>query len=166
MKQLRFIFVLAIPLSLTAIASAQAPVPAPSPIKMGLWHEEVTTTITGVEDVVPAPQKDSEQFCISAESWHKHALQAANSRCIVSNLHQDAHGVSYDVSCGSSEPASTVFHMNILIDNDRRMHGTAVATITAPGSPHHGTWTSTITERYVAPGCGSLKPGEKKHAEQ
>jgi len=162
MKQLCFIILPALLLSLTALASAQAPAHTPPRINMGLWHEEVTTTIAGIDGVMPTAQKDTEQFCINADSWRKYGLQAANSRCSVSNLHQEARKLSYDVSCGSQNRSSMIFHMNILIDSDRQMHGTAMATITTHGSLQRGTWTSTVTERYLAPDCGGLKPGEKR----
>jgi hypothetical protein len=147
----------------TILASAQTP-----PIKMGLWQEEVTTTITGIPGVSPTPQIDQEQSCISPESWSKYGLQATNAnRCTVSNLHQDSHKMSYDVSCGTQEHGTLVFHMEILIDNDQHMHGTAVAAVTSP-NPSSGaaTWTSILTEHYIGPDCGSLKPGEKKPVDQ
>jgi hypothetical protein len=150
-------------LSLAGPVSAQTPALAPPPFNMGLWREEVTTTITGIDGVSPTPQKDVERFCISLDSWRKYGLQAANSnRCTVSNLHQDTHGVSYNESCSSQQNTAMVFHINILIDDDRHMHGTAVADVTAPNSPHPAKWASTVTERYIGPNCGDIKPGEKK----
>jgi Protein of unknown function (DUF3617) len=153
-------------LAFVSFLGAQTHPPAP-PIQWGLWHEEVTTTITGIDGVTPTPQKDIEQFCISPESWQKFGLQAANSTsCSISNRHMGAHNISYDVSCGSPARAPIIFHMNILIDSDRHMHGIAAATISAPGSHQHGSWASSVTERYIAPYCGGLKPGEKKPVKQ
>lgn len=148
-------------LSLAALASAQTP-----PVKMGLWQEEVTTTITGIQGVTTTPQKDVELSCISPESWKKYGLQAASSnRCTMSNLHQNSKKMSYDVSCGTQEHGPLVFHMEILIDSDQHMHGTAVAKISATASPHTGAWTSTLTEHFISPDCGDIKPGEKKPPE-
>ncbi|MGC2161398.1 MAG: DUF3617 family protein [Silvibacterium sp.] len=149
-------------LSLASLAAAQTVKPTSPPVKMGLWREEVSTTITGIEGVTPTPHHDVEQYCISPESW-KHGLQGANTNhCEVSNLHQDSHKVSYDVSCGLQQRGRTAFHMEVLIDSDEHMHGTAVAKISGPGVTHAGTWTSTLTERYIGSDCGDLKPGEKK----
>lgn len=151
-------------LSLATLGSAQAP--TLPPVKMGLWREDVTTTISGVEGVTARPHEDLEQFCISPESW-KHGLQATNAnRCETSNLHQDSHTMSYDERCGPPNHGPLVFHMNILVDNDQHMHGTAVAKIAVPGSPHEATWTSIVTEQYIAPACGDIKPGEKKPLNQ
>ncbi len=143
------------------LAFAQTPAPAQPPIKMGLWQEEVITTISGIDGVSPAPQKYTEQTCISPESWSKHGLTTVNAnRCVISNLHPGSHTLSYDQQCGAQADA-VVFHVTIQIDSERHMHGTSVATITAPGSARHGTWTSTITEHYLVPDCGDIKPGEK-----
>lgn len=154
-------------LSVAALAATQKPAPAPPPIKMGLWHEEVTTVISGIDGITPTPHKDVEQFCISPESW-KHGLQA-NSRgaqtCTMSNLQQDAHHVSYDDSCGS-QPNGLVFHMDILIDDDQHMHGTAVAKMSVPGSSQQATWNSTLTDHFLSPDCGDIKPGDKKPVDQ
>jgi hypothetical protein len=153
-------------LSLAALASAQTPAPAPPPVKMGLWLEQVTTTITGIEGVTPTPHKDVEQSCISPESW-KHGLQAMNAnRCETSNLHQDSHKMSYDERCGSPAHGFIVFHMNILIDNDQHMHGTAIAKMQPSAASHQATWNSTLTDRYLGPDCGDIKPGEKKPLKQ
>jgi hypothetical protein len=154
-------------LSFAAIAAAQT-APAPPPIKMGLWHEEVTTVISGIDGVTPTPHKDVEQSCISPESW-KHGLQANShgvQNCTMSNLHQDAHHVSYDESCGSQPNGLLVFHMEILIDDNQHMHGTAVAKVSVPGSSKQATWNSTLTERYLSPDCGTIQPGEKKSLNQ
>ena len=163
MRQLRFTMAIALSLLFVPILIAQTPAAALPPIQWGLWHEDVVTTITGIDGVTSTPQKDTEQFCIRPESWQKFGLQAANSTsCSISNRHQEARNLSYDVSCGPPAQARIAFHMNILIDSNRHMHGTAIATISAPGSSQHGVWTSTVTERYLSSDCGSLKPGEKK----
>lgn len=154
-------------LLLTGPASAQTPSANAPHVKMGLWQEEVTTTITGIDGVRPTPLKDVEQSCISPESWKKYGLQAANAnRCTMSNLHQDSKKMSYDESCGSQEHGVIVLHMVILIDDDTHMHGTAVAKISGPASPHAGTWSSTLTDRFISPDCGNLKPGQKNPLKQ
>jgi Protein of unknown function (DUF3617) len=167
MWQLRFTVATVWSLVFVPVLIAQTPTTAAPPIQWGLWHEETVTTITGIDGVRPIPQKDTEQFCISPESWQRFGLQVANqASCSISNRHQDVHNLSYDVICSRPAAARIIFHMNILIDSDRHVHGTAVATISAPGSSQHGTWTSSVTERYIAPDCGGLKSGEKTPLKQ
>jgi Protein of unknown function (DUF3617) len=153
-------------LSFATLGLAQTAKTHTPPVKMGLWEEDVTTTITGVQGVTAGPQKDVEQSCISPESW-KHGLQGNNiSQCETLNLHQTPHKMSYDERCGSQKQGFLVFHMDILIDSEEYMHGTAVAKITGSSTSQEGTWTSTVTEHYIAPDCGNLKPGEKKSLKQ
>ena len=141
------------------------------PVKMGLWQEEVSTSISGVDGVSAIPQRDTEQVCITPESWRTRGLQASNSnRCTTLNLQWDAHKLSYDEQCGAQDSPALVFRMYIMIDNDQHMHGTAATIIATPGSAHQdthsGTWESTLTASYLGSDCGDLKPGEQRPVKQ
>ncbi len=74
--------------------------------------------------------------------------------------------MSYDERCGATEHGLIVFHMDILIDNDQHMHGTATAKMQSSDAGHQATWNSTLTDRYLSPDCGDIKPGEKKPLKQ
>lgn len=137
------------------------------PVKMGLWQEEVSTTISGVDGVAAVPQRDTEQACITPESWRTRGLQASNAnRCTTLNLQWDAHKLSYDERCGGQDSPALVFRMYIMIDNNEHMHGTAGTIIAASGSAHQGSpqgmWESTLTASYLGSDCGDLKPGEQR----
>lgn len=140
-------------LALLATGAALAQT-AELPVKAGLWREDVTTTITGIQGVKPDPQTSSNLACISADSWKRSGLQG-DTHCTASNLRWDAHRMSYDTSCGGSD--GTSFHVDIAIDSSEHMHGAAVAKFAAGGK-----MTSAVTEKFISADCGDLKPGEKK----
>jgi hypothetical protein len=141
-------------IGLLATGAARAQTGSELPVKAGLWREDVTTTITGIQGVKPDPQTSSNLACISLESWKRSGLQG-DTHCEVTNLRWDAHRMSYDTHCGGSDAEG--FQVNITIDGDERMHGMAVAKF-----PAGAKMTSTVTEKYVSADCGDLKPGEKK----
>lgn len=136
------------------------------PVKMGLWQEQVSTTIGGVAGVSSAPQRDTEQVCITRKSWSTNGLQASANRCTLENLRWNAHSLSYDAQCGAQNSVGLIFHMYILIDSDKHMHGTAGTEIATPGSANQGKWESTLTADYIGRNCGDLKPGEQKPVKQ
>jgi hypothetical protein len=150
---------------LSGLAFAQASASEKPAVKMGLWREDVTTTITGINGVNPAPQKSSDLACISAESWKQHGLHAADdTHCEVVNLRWDAHRLTYETHCGGSSVSE--FHIDITIDSDELMHGTATAEFPSGSTAPAGKLSSTLTAKYVSTACGDVKPGEKKTVKQ
>lgn len=138
------------------------------PVTMGLWQTETSATVTGIENTPMASMASSlgrahvSQSCLTPEKW-KSDIQGFNARqqhgCALSNLHQDAHEISFDEVCGGGENNSRV---DILIDGSEHAHGTVLMKITMPNLPQPVTINVTMASHYLASDCGDVKPGQGK----
>ena len=155
------------------LVSAQTPAPSTPlletpPVSMGLWQTETTSTVSGVEGTPMAGMASAlgrphvMQSCLTPERW-KSDIQGFNARqqhgCTLSNLHQDAHEVSFDEVCG---PGANSTHVDILIDSTEHSHGTLVMKIANPALPQPITVNMTMVSQYLGSSCGDVKPGEGK----
>lgn len=102
------------------------------------------------------------QSCLTPEKW-KSDIQGFNARqqhgCTLSNLHQDAHEISFDEACGGGMNNA---HVDILIDDAGHAHGTVLMKIVAPSLPQPVTVNMTMASHYLGSDCGDVKPGEGK----
>lgn len=138
------------------------------PVTMGLWQTETNSTVTGIENTPMAGMASAlgrahvTQSCLTPEKW-KSDIQGFNARqqhdCILSNLHQDAHEVSFDEACRGG--LSTT-HVDILIDSTEHSHGTVVMKVTEPSLPKPMTINMSMVSHYLGSDCGDVKPGEAK----
>ncbi len=153
---------------LSARAAAQT-TPAVPPVKMGLWQSEVTIQMSGIPNA-PAgampPRTISQEACMTSDSWKK-AMQGLQGQqqavdCSVSNMQQDAHHFTFDEQCSAQQGLTTNVHVDMQLDSDEGMHGSAAVTMNGPGVPQGMTMNSTITSKYLSDDCGDLKPGEQK----
>ncbi len=138
------------------------------PVNMGLWQTEITAKATGIENTPMAAMASAlggqhvTQGCLTRERW-KSDIQGFNARqqhsCTLSNVHQDAHEISFDESC---EGGSNNTHVDILIDSDEHAHGTMVMKVTAPSLPQPMTINYVLVSHYLGSDCGDVKPGEGK----
>lgn len=163
--------VLPILLSFAILAIAVAAVAQISetlPVTMGLWQTETTSTVTGVENTPMAGmmaaigRAHASQSCLTPEKW-KSDIQGFNARqqhdCTLSNVHQDAHEISFDEACGGGTNSS---HVDIFIDSSEHAHGTVLMKVTDPRLPQPMTINVSMVSHYLGSDCGSVKPGEGK----
>jgi len=147
--------------------AVEAQSPEPPPIKMGLWQTEVTTTISGMENM-PAGRGDRTtvtQGCLTPESWQsdfaKFHQGQHDADCTMSNMHQDTHGVSFDEACASGSYTTNV-HFEAQFDGDNHMHGTATARMTGQAFPQGVTMNMSMASHYLSSDCGDIKPGHPR----
>ena len=179
MRTPRFSYFVPMWITLAALSSplaARAQAPAPSatlsevpPVTMGLWQTETASTVTGVEGTPMAGMAAAMgrshvvQSCLTPDRW-KSDIQGLNARqqhgCTLSNVHQDAHEVSFDEVCGPGGTNSS--HVDILIDSTEHSHGTVVMKIVNPALPQPVTVNMTLVSQFMGSACGDVKPGEGK----
>jgi Protein of unknown function (DUF3617) len=138
------------------------------PIKMGLWQTEVSTTMSGMENMPMnhgGQHTTVSQGCLTPDTWkssmQKMQTDAQRADCKVSNMHQDSSGLSFDESCSSARYNSDI-HFQAQFDNSENMHGSAKMKMTAQGLPQPMTMDMTMTSHYLSSECGDVKPGEAK----
>lgn len=158
---------------LLAVASAQTPTLQPPNIRTGLWQQKVTTTTTGMGE--KAPETEVAQACMTPESLRKDLQQftlgnnndpdGEQTKCSVSNLHQDAHRVSYDETCDLGAQYKSQIRFEIFFDSAERMHGMAAVTTSGPKMKNM-TMNIKIESHYLKSDCGDLQPGDDKTIEQ
>jgi hypothetical protein len=150
-----------------AIHPVQAQTIEPPPIKMGLWQMETSTSMTGMENApmgrAAGKHTTVTQGCLTPDSWKNDFEKMSNpsSDCKLTNVHQDSHSITADMTC-SSERFSSNAHFEGLIDGDEHVHGTATSHITGQGMPQAMTMQMSFTSHYVSASCGDVKPGEGK----
>jgi hypothetical protein len=167
-RSLLLIFFLALS---SAAMRAQAQLSDVPPVSMGLWQTETTSTVSGVENTPMAGMAAAmgrshvTQSCLTPDKWESD-IQGLNARqqhgCTLSNLHQDAHEVSFDEACTSERGGATTAHIDILIDSSDHTHGTVLMKIANPALPQPMTMTMTMISQHMGASCGDVKPGEGK----
>jgi Protein of unknown function (DUF3617) len=158
-------------LALSALAlavSAGAQLSDVPPVNMGLWETQTSGTVSGVENTPMAGMASMfgrphvTQSCLTQESW-KNDIQGMNSRqqrgCTLSNIHQDAHEVSFDQACMNGMNNA---HVDILIDGHESAHGTIVMKISLPNMTQPMTVNVTMASHRLGSDCGDVKPGQGK----
>lgn len=148
----------------------------PPPVKMGLWESSMTQTLTGLTlppDVVakmkamgrPMPGGEHTtvtQSCVTPEEWQKNwgKLQNDQQNCTRSNVVQNSHEMSFDITCKSAA-GSTVGHMQMVFDSREQMHGTMTMKSTqAQGGPIN--MDMKIKGHYLSSSCGDIKADTPK----
>lgn len=153
---------------LVAAVAAFAQLSETPPVSMGLWQTETTSTVTGIENTPMAGMAAAmgrshvTQSCLTPEKW-KSDIQGLNARrqhdCTMTNVHQDAHEVSFDETCAGGSNST---HVDILIDSAEHSHGTVLMKIAAPNLPQPMIIKVSMDSHYLSSDCGGVKPGEGK----
>lgn len=120
-----------------SVAVRAQSVPAPPPMKMGLWQNTITNTMSGLQlppDVVAklqaagrpvpgaAPTTTVTQSCMTPESWQNSFTDMQQKQnCQITNLHQSATGMSGDMACTSGE-GSSKGHMEATFVSTEKMN--------------------------------------------
>jgi hypothetical protein len=153
----------------SAVDAAQAQTLVPPPIKMGLWQTESSATMTGMEDspmgkAMSGSHSNVTQGCLTPDTW-KDSFQKMQNQlqndCKVSNMHQDAHSITFEETCTSERYTSNV-HFEGFFDDAEHMHGNVKVAMTAPSLPQGMTMNMAMKSHYVSASCGDVKPGEGK----
>lgn len=161
---------LLLPLCVCA-APAQNQLSEVPPVTMGLWQTDTSSTVTGLENTPMAGmaavlgRPHTTQSCLTPERW-KNDIQGLNARqqhdCTLSNLHQDAHAITFDEVCQSPRGGTNNAHVDIVIDDQQHSHGTVSMKIADPALPQAMTMNMTMSSHYLGSDCGGVKPGEGK----
>jgi hypothetical protein len=152
-----------------AAGKAQAQLSEVPPVSMGLWQTETTSSVTGIENTPMAGmaaaigRPHSNQSCLTPEKWRSD-IQGFNARqqhgCTMSNVHQNAHEVSFDEACTGGMSSSS--HVDILIDDAEHAHGSVLMKVSDPRLPQPMTIKVSMTSHYLGAACGEVRPGEGK----
>ncbi len=155
--------------ALTAARSARAQDIAPPPIKMGLWQNEFTTTMTGMENSPAGAHMGGDrtsvnQSCLTPETWQRDLarMREQQAKCTRSNMHQDAHSIAFDETCSTEHQFVTTVHFEATFEGGEHMHGVATAHTTGPSFPQGMTLNIHMSGHYIGADCGDIKPGETK----
>lgn len=158
--------------ALFAAHSASAQDITPPPIKMGLWQNEATVTMTGMENSpmgarMAGNHTSVHQSCLTPETWQSDLakMREHQAECTRTNLHQDAHSLTFDESCNSGRITTTV-HFEATFEGGEHMHGIATARSSGPDLPQGMTMSIHMSAHYLSADCGDVKPGETKMIHQ
>jgi hypothetical protein len=151
-----------------------------APVKMGLWHVTVTQTVTGMQlppgaaeklkemgrPAPDAPRTSVYETCMTPEEWEKNMsqMQTVNKNCTRSNIVQNTHQMSFDMTCTSDrEGEGATGHMQMIYDSPERTHGLMTMKIqqgAASATPMNVA--VKMDTHFLNSNCGDLKPGENK----
>jgi len=167
---------LALFLASAAFASAQDTTPTPPPIKMGLWQSSVSVNMAGMMPNAPSGAGGSvthvNQSCMTPDSWRdafrnmQQRRQQATANCSTANVSQDAHQMTFDMSCTGQQGINTNVHVQMFLDSQEAMHGNATVKMSGPNFPQGMSMNSTIASKFLSSDCGDVKPGESKPVQQ
>jgi hypothetical protein len=111
---------------------------APPAVKMGLWQNTATNTMTGIQlppDVLaklqamgrPAPggtpTTTVTQSCLTPEKWQKSfGNMQQNKDCQFTNVHQSASGMSGDMAC-TTQGGVSKGHIEATFESQEKVNG-------------------------------------------
>jgi hypothetical protein len=149
----------------------------PPAIKMGLWQNTSTSTMTGLQippDVaakmqamgrpVPgaAPTTTVTQSCLTPEKWQRSfANSQQNKDCQFTNLHQSATGMSGDMACTTSGGASKG-HMEATFASQEKVNGKVHFEIVSARQPQPIVMDMTFEGVYQGADCKGISPDSPK----
>jgi Protein of unknown function (DUF3617) len=151
--------------------------PAPPAVKMGLWQNTSTNTMTGIQippevaaklqamgRPVPgaAPTTTVTQSCLTPEKWQKSfANMQQNKDCQFTNVHQSATGMSGDMACTSAGGASKG-HMEATFVSQEKINGKVHMEITSARQPQPIVMDVTFEGLYQGADCKGISPDSPK----
>jgi hypothetical protein len=160
-----------------SVAVGAQDVPAPPAVKMGLWQNNITNTMTGLQlppEVVAklqaagrpvpgaAPRTTVTQSCLTPEKWQKSFTDMQQDKnCRFTNVHQSATGMSGDMTCTSSE-RSAKGHMEATFSSQEKMSGKVHMEITTQRQPQPILMDVTFESVYQGADCKGISPDSPK----
>jgi len=167
-------------LTLAATAAvAQTSSSTPPPIKMGLWRNTVTASMTGVQippDVAARlkamgrslptgePHTSITESCLTPEKWREmlNHMQP-NEDCKESNQHQDSSGMSTDLACKSSDGRThSTGHIEASFASAEKVRGKAHMEMVMPSQPQPIVMDMHFESVYQGSDCQGISPDEPK----
>jgi len=158
-----------------AVGSQDAPTP-PS-VKMGLWQNTVTNTMTGLQippevaarmqamgRPVPgsAPRTTTTQSCLTPDKWQKSITDMQQGKnCQFTNVHQSATGMSGDMTCTTPQ-GSSKGHLDATFTNQEKMNGKMHMEITTERQPQPIVMDVTFESVYQGADCKGISPDSPK----
>jgi hypothetical protein len=152
-------------------------VPAPPPVKMGLWQNTATNTMTGLQippevaarmqamgRPVPgaAPRTIVTQSCLTPDKWQKSfADMQQNKNCQFTNMHQSTTGMSSDFACTMGE-GSSKGHVDATFASQEKMNGKMHMEITTARQPQPIVMNGTFESVYQGADCKGISPDSPK----
>jgi hypothetical protein len=149
----------------------------PPPVKMGLWQNTATNTMTGLQippevaaklqamgRPVPgaAPRTIVTQSCLTPDKWQKSFADTQQSRnCQFTNVHQSATGMSGDLACTSAE-GSSKGHLDATFASQEKMSGKVHMEITSARQPQPIVMDVTFEGVYQGADCKGISPASPK----
>jgi hypothetical protein len=160
---------------LAAMGAQDAPVPPA--VKMGLWQNTATNTMTGLQlppDVVAklqaagrpvpgaAPRTIVTQSCLTPDNWKKSfADMQQNKSCQFTNVHQSATGMSGDMTCTTAE-GSSKGHLEAAFASQEKMNGKMHMEITTARQTEPIVMNMTFESVYQGADCKGVSPDSPK----
>jgi hypothetical protein len=160
-----------------SVATVAQDVPTPPPVKMGLWQNTITNTMTGLQlppDVVAkmqaagrpvpgaAPRTIVTQSCMTAESWQKSFTDMQQRQnCQITNVHQSATGMSGDMACTSAD-GSSKGHMEATFSSPEKMNGKMHLEVTTTRQAQPLMVDATFNSVYQGADCKGISPNAAK----
>ena len=151
--------------------------PTPPAVKMGLWQNTATNTMTGLQlppDVVAklqamgrpvpgsAPRTIVTQSCVTPETWQKSFTDMQqNKNCQFTNVHQSATGMSGDMVCTTSD-GSSKGHLDAKFASQEKMNGKMHMEITTARQSQPIVMDVTFDSVYQGADCKGVSPDSPK----
>jgi hypothetical protein len=154
------------------VAMGAQDTPAPPPVKMGLWQNTTTNTMSGMQippevaarmqamgrPVPGAPRTTVTQSCLTPDRWQKSVSQMQqNSNCQFTNVKQSASGMSGDVTCTTGDGASKG-HLDVTYSGAEKMSGKMHMDVTSSRAPQPITMDITFESVYQGADCKGISP--------
>ena len=150
---------------------------APPAVKMGLWQNTSTNTMTGIQlppDVVAkmqamgrpvpgtAPTTTVSQSCLTPEKWQKSfGNMQQNKDCQFTNVHQSAAGMSGDMTC-TTEGRTSKGHIEATFASQEKVNGKVHMEITTQRQPQPILMDMTFESVYQGADCKGISPDSPK----
>jgi Protein of unknown function (DUF3617) len=173
MKRL-FCLVVVVLAGVVAIVAQDVPPPA---VKMGLWQNTATNTMTGIQlppDVVAklqamgrpvpgsAPTTTVTQSCLTPEKWQKSfGNMQQNKDCQFTNVHQSAAGMSGDMTC-TTEGRTSKGHIEATFASQEKVNGKVHMEIASARQPQPILMDMTFESVYQGSDCKGISPDSPK----
>ena len=161
-----------------SVAALAQDVITPPAVKMGLWQNNITNTMSGLQlppDVlaklqaagrpVPgaAPRTFVTQSCMTADSWQKSFTDMQlKQNCQFTNVHQSAAAMSGDMSCTSADGTSSKGHMEATFASQEKMNGKVHMEISTARQSQPILMDMTFESVYQGADCKGISPDSPK----
>jgi hypothetical protein len=160
-----------------SVAVGAQDVPTPPAVKMGLWQNTSSTTMSGIQlppDVVAkmqamgrslpgsTPTTTVTQSCLTPDKWQKSfANMQQNKDCQFTNLHQSSAGMSADMACTTPQGVSKG-HIEATFTSQEKVNGKVHMEITTTRQPQPLVMNMTFESVYQGEDCKGISADSPK----